>query len=124
MLPSYNMSPNSNGISRSERRAEWLFAAIIPIWLFGLIFPATITTNDRQLVQFVTLLWPVPICLLVERSWFWIGGTFRGSRSVRLCLAVFLVVIAVSSSMSVDPLMSFGYAALAATGFMLCAGIW
>src|SRR5258708_29488757 len=118
------MSPSSTGTARSARRTEWLFAAIVPVWLFGLIFPATMTTDDKQLVQFAALLWPAPICLLMARSWFWIGGTLRGSRSVRFCIAVFLAVIAVSSSISVDPALSFGYAALTAIGFILCSGIW
>jgi O-antigen ligase len=118
------MAPNSSEAGKDSCRTEWLFAAILPVWLFGLIFPATITTDNRQLIQFVTLLWPAPICLLTGRSWFLMGGTLRGSRSVRLCVTVFLVVIAISSSMSVDPAISFGYAAVTAIGFILCAGIW
>ena len=118
------MNPNSTGTVRGVRWAEWLFAVILPVWLFGLIFPPTMTTDDRQLIQFVTLLWPAPICLLTRRSWFLMGGTLRGSRCVRLCVTAFLVVIAVSSSMSVDPAFSFGYAAVTTIGFILCAGIW
>src|SRR5690349_15116355 len=86
------------------RPGEWFCVVLIPLWLFGLIFPAMIATDRRQLLQVIALGWPIPFYLHFGRSYFVYSGGHRGSLSFRVLTLLFVAAYVVSSALSVDPL--------------------
>src|SRR5947207_1294981 len=106
------------------RRFESWFVILIPLWLFGLIFPPVLPLEHRELAQVAALVWPVPFFILRSREYFIYSGIHRASRSIRILTCALIVEILIGSILSVDPLLSIGYTAAAAAGLICCAGLW
>jgi len=107
------------------RRLEWLFVILVPLWLLGLNLPPMLNVGQqRETLQLVTLAWLAIPCLIVGTNTFAYAGVFRGSLPVRIATLVLVIAISASAALSVDPALSFGYAAVMVLGFGCCAGIW
>src|SRR5215212_10183028 len=80
-----------------ERWGGWLFLVLIPLWMLGLIFPAMIAAENRQVLQVISLAWPVPFFLHFGGSYFLYGGSQRGSIHLRIFTALFVCAYCISS---------------------------
>src|SRR5260221_6876556 len=102
---------------------KW-FVLLVPVWLFGLIFPPTMDFDDKQVLQFVSLVWPIPLCLFSARSRFLYGGIHRAVPAIRVWTLLFIAAITASALLSMDPLRSLGYAVVTSIGLVCGAGLW
>src|SRR5882672_2096182 len=89
-----------------SRPFESWFAIVIPLWLFGLIFPPGLSLEHLAIAQVVVLVWPVPLFIARSRGYFIYGGIHRASRSIRVLSCALVVEFLIGSILSVDPLSS------------------
>lgn len=100
------------------------FAVLVPLWLFGLIFPPTLVSEAKDELQLASLLWLSCAGLLWGRERFVYGPIWRRAQSFRFWGVVFAAMITASALLSIDPAMSLGYVAVALIGLTSCAGLW
>src|SRR5450432_3575443 len=108
-----------------RRPMEWLFVILVPIWLFGLNFPAMMVDTDQlELIQIASLVWILPPLLFSGTNLFTYGPILRASAPVRICLVLLLTAIAISAALSMDPIRSAGYVVTTTIGLWMSAGLW
>ncbi len=101
-----------------------LFVILLPIWLFIIIFPPTVQSDNLALIQFGVFIWLPLAGILAGRTRFLFGPIFRERLSVLTCSGASLLAITASALLSEDPFHSLGFVVTVAVGLMCCAGIW
>lgn len=101
-----------------------LFIALVPLWLFGVIFPPTLDPTNRELLQFATLSWLPIVGTFLGWGRFLVGPLFRERSVILWVTGASLLALAANALLSEDPLHSLGYVLTVALGLVCCAGIW
>jgi len=105
------------------RLPAW-FAVLVPLWLLGLIFPPTLDSEEKELIQFVSLCWILVVAVVFSRERFLYSPIQRQDRSVRLWTALFLAAITISAVNSSNALTSLNYVGITVIGLVICSGLW
>jgi O-antigen ligase len=101
-----------------------LFLFIVPLWLFGVIFPPTIDSEKLIFIQFGAFAWfPLAVALFGGGK-FLFGPVFRERVSVLALATASILAITASAVLSEDPPLSLGFVATVAMGLVCCAGLW
>jgi len=114
------------GVTQWSHRAafESSFVVLLPVWLVGLIWAPTADYPNRELLQFVALVWLAGIGLLFAREYFVYGLIYRQEPSIRRWILLSLLIFVLSAVSSTDPLTALAYVGVTVVGLTCCGGLW
>src|SRR5688500_6603508 len=110
MMPSRPQAVHSeSGLhTRFPRTSRW-FGMLTPFWLFCIIFSPMLESEDKELVQFVSLAWLFVVGLFAGSFSFLPGPIYRERPVVGVWCALFISMMAASSLMSDEPVRSLAF---------------
>jgi len=100
------------------------FVYLVPIWLFTIVFPPTLSSEYSELLQFAALVWLPVIGLIAAQEEFFFGPIFNERTGLLFLTMGTLLTFTASALLSVDRTRSFAYVAAAGIGLISCAGLW
>jgi O-antigen ligase len=100
-----------------------LFTFLVSIWLFGIIFPPTVDSENMALAQFGAFVWLPIVALLGSRSQL-LGSLLRERPAILVLVVASILAIVASAVLSEEPSRSLAFAATAAIGLFALVGLW
>ena len=101
-----------------------IFVALVPLWVFGIVFPPIFEADNMSIIQFGLFIWLPVIGACIVRGPFLFGNLFRARNSIFAWTVGTIFALSMSALLSEDPKLSFGFVVTAALGLFCCAGMW